>query len=176
MRFAKVVAVGFVALVALACTSISIPSIPPIVIPSFSIPPIPSGLLPSTVPGTSIDPGSGMCRLLTTAEVGAVMGSTVSITESTSDSCTYTAASTFATINVRTETGDLTAARFLLGDTAKPITVGSLSGLSGTFVGGPLVYLQRGNDQLVLQGILIGSDDASVAKVVQLATVAASRW
>jgi hypothetical protein len=172
MRFARFATLGLVAFIALACGGIAIPSIP--AIPSF--PTIPTGLLPSSVPGGSVDPGSGMCRLLTTAEVGAVMGSTVTITDSQSDSCTYTAAGTFATINMRTETGDLTAARFLLGDTAKEITVGSLSGLSGTFVGSPLVYVQRGGDQLVLQGVLVGADDAAVAKVVQLATTAASRW
>ena len=174
MRFAKFATLGLVAFIALACGGISIPSIP--AIPSFPSFAIPSGLFPSTEPGGSIDPGSGMCRLLTTAEVGAVMGSAVTITDSQSDSCTYTAAGTFATINMRTETGDLTAARFLLGDTAKPITVGSLSGLSGTFVGSPLVYVQRGGDQLVLQGVLVGADDAAVAKVVALATTAASRW
>lgn len=175
MRFAKIATLGLVAFVALACGGITIPSIPPI--PSFPvIPTFPPGVIPTLAPGSSVDPAGGMCRLLTAAEVGSVMGSTVTITDGTGDSCTYTSSSTFATINVRTETGDLTAARFLLGDTAKDITVGSFTGLSGTFVGSPLVYVQRGNDQLVLQGVLVGADDAAVAKVVQLATVAASRW
>lgn len=175
MRLPKVVMLGLVAVIVLACGGVKIPSIPPI--PSIpSIPTFPPGVIPTPAPGSSVDTTTGMCRLLSAAEVGAVMGAAVTITEGTSDSCTYTAAQTFATINVRTETGDLTAARFLMGDTAKEITIGQYPGLSGTFMGSPLVYAQRGNDQLVLQGILVGSDEASVAKVVQLATTAASRW
>jgi len=165
MRFPKVATLGLVALIVLACGGLKIPTIPP----------IPTGLFPSSLPQGSFDP-NGMCRLLSVAEVGAVVGSAVTITAGTSDRCAYTAAQTFATINVRTETGDLTAARFLLGDTAKEITVGQYGGLAGTFVGSPLVYVLRGNDQLVLQGVLIGADDAAVAKVVQLANAAASRW
>lgn len=171
MRLTRLATLGVVALAVLACGGVSVPTIPPIVIPT-----IPPGSVPTPGPGGSVDPGAGMCRLLSVAEVGAVMGSTVSITESDTDSCTYTAAATFATINVRTESGDLSSARFLLGDTAKDITIGAYAGVSGIFVGSPLVYVQRGDDQLVLQGVLLGADDASVAKVVQLANTAASRW
>jgi hypothetical protein len=172
MRFAKAATLGFVAFMVLACGGISIPSIPPFP----SIPTFPPGVIPTPAPGSSIDTAGGLCRLLSAAEVSATMGATVTITEGTSDSCTYTAAQTFATINVRTESGDLTSAHFLLGDTAKEITIGQYSGLSGTFVGSPLVYVQRGNDQLVLQGVLVGADEAAMAKLVQLATTAASRW
>jgi hypothetical protein len=105
------------------------------------------------------------------------MGATVTITEGTAENCTYTAASTFATLNVRTETGDLTAARFLLGDSAQDVNIGGHPGLKGTFVGSPLIYLQRGNDQLVFQGVLFGSDEAAaLTKLEQLANVAAPRW
>ena len=119
MRFAKVASLGIVAALAIACGGIKIPTIP--AIPSFNIPSfeLPSGLnIPTPAPGSSVDPSSGMCLLLTAAEVQAALGNPVTVTESASDSCTYTAANTFATVNVRTESGDLTAARILLGDKA----------------------------------------------------------
>jgi hypothetical protein len=183
MRIAKVATLGFVAFVALACSGVSIPTPPPGVptlppgVPTLppGVPTLPPGV-PTLPPGASVDPGAGMCRLLSAAEVGAVMGTSMAISESDSDSCTYTNATTFATLNVRTETGDLTAPRFLLGDTAQEITVAGLSALAGTFASSPLVYVQRGNDQLVLQGVLLGTDPAALAKVVQLANTAASRW
>lgn len=177
MRLAKFATLGLVAFIALACGGVSIPTIPSFNIPSFSIPPIPTGLIPTPQPGESVDPAAGMCRLLSAAEVGTVMGSTVTITGSESDNCTYTAAQTFATLSVRTETGDLSGARFLLGDTAQDVTIAGYQGLKGTFVGSPLLYLQRGGEQLVFQGVLFGSDAAAaLAKVEQLANVAAPRW
>jgi hypothetical protein len=177
MRLAKVASLGIVAVLAIACGGVKIPTIPPI--PSFSIPSfdIPSGLdIPTPDPNQSIDPNAAACKLLTAAEVQAALGNPVTVTDSATDSCTYTASNTFATVNVRFETGDLTAARILLGDTAKDVTINGMPGLSGVFIGSPLVYVQRGGNQLVVQGVLVGSDDASVAKIVQLATTAASRW
>ena len=180
MRVAKVVSLGIVALLVVACGGIRIPSIPPI--PSFpSFPPFPSGAFPSDFPtpgpgSFSVDPATGICRLLSAAEVGAALGGSVTISDSEANSCTYTQTQSFATINVRTESGDLTAARFLLGNTATDITVNGMPGLSGSFINSPLVYVQRGDQELVVQGVLLAADEASMGRVVQLATLAATRW
>ena len=136
--------------------------------PGFTIPPIniPSGLLPT---------GSGACTLVTVAEVGTIMGSAPTLTD-TSDGCTFTM-SNFSTVNVSTEPGsDLQASRFLFGDTARDITIGNLPALTGVFVGQPAVHVQRGSEQMQVLGILTGSDDATIAKLVQIATIAVSRW
>ena len=182
-----------VGLLTLACVGVQPQvSIPPIVIPTLppinipSLPPIniPSGLLPSglvipTIPPIQLpsgDPSAGLCPLVTPAEVSAVMGSQASITESEADSCTYTFSNFSSIIITRASGSDLTSSRFLFGETAKDVTVGGLPGLTGVFIGQPAVHVQRGTDQLQIQGILTGSDDPTIAKLVQIATTAVSRW
>lgn len=177
MRLAKVVSLGIVALLVVACGGVKIPSIPPIpsfpTIPSFSLP---SGF-PTPAPGQSVDPATGVCRLLSAAEVGGVMGATYAVSEGDAESCTYTAVGGFSTINVRTESGDLTAARFLLGDTAQDVNIGGHPGLKGTFVGSPLIYLQNGDTELVFQGVLLSEDTAAaLAKIEQIANIGGPRW
>jgi hypothetical protein len=71
---------------------------------------------------------------------------------------------------------DLSGARVILGNTAKDITVGGLPGISGTFIGQAALYVQKGANQLQLLGILTGTDDATMAKLIQVATLAVSRW
>jgi hypothetical protein len=152
-------------------------TIPPINIPSFSIPSfsipsfsIPSFSLPSGLPTT------GDCALVTPAEVGSIMGSAPITTENDEGDCTFTF-SNFSTVSVSIETGsDLSTSRFLFGETAKDVTVAGLPGLSGSFIGQPAVHVQRGADQLQVMGILTGTDDATVAKLVQIATTAVARW
>jgi hypothetical protein len=123
-----------------------------------------------------MDPNGGLCRLLTRPEVGSALGVTVEVTEAEPESCTYAVADSSATLNVRIERGDMALNRSLLGDTATDITVGGHPGVSGSFVGSPIVYVERGAEQLVLQGVLLPADAAGLAALVQLATLAAARW
>jgi len=158
-----------------ACGGIGVPpnfTIPPINIPSFSFPPfeLPSGI---TIP--SADGGTGTCAWATTAEVGSIMGSTPTITENEGTSCTYTFPN-FSAVVVSTDTGDLATSKLLFGESAKDISVGGLPAASGVFIGQPAVHVQRGGDQLQVLGILTGSDDATTQKLVQIATLAVSRW
>jgi len=137
---------------------VSIPSIPPINIPS--------GLLPTS---------SGACTLVTAAEVGGIMGTTPTLTD-TSDGCTFTMPN-FSTINISVEpNSEISTSKILFGTTAKDTTVAGLAAVTGVFIGQPAVHVQRGSDQLQVLGILTGSDDATVAKLVQIATLAVSRW
>lgn len=161
-------------LLAGACTTgITIPSIPPIVIPSFPPIVLPSGIV---IP-SSADPNSGICLLVTPAEVSAIMGAQATVTDNSGDGCTYTLPN-FSTVVLSTSTdSDLTGPKFLLGNTAKDITVGNYPAVSGVFIGQPAVFVQRGpGQQLEVLGILTGSDDATVAKIVQVAQTAAGRW
>ena len=161
-------------------TSIPPINIPSFSIPSFSIPSIPPIVLP---PGVSIPPinlpsadaGSGLCTLISPAEMGAILGGSVTVTSSESTSCTYTGTS-LASVVIRTETGELSTAKFLMGDSAQDITIGPYPAVSGVFFGGPLVYIQKGSEQLVVQGVLIGEDDAARAKILQIAQTVGSRW
>jgi hypothetical protein len=176
MRFAKVTLLGFVAVVALACTSVSIPTIPPI--PTGGLPsgfPFPSGLpFPSGV--IPIPSASGTCAFMTAQEVGQLWGSAATLTDTSNGDCSFTF-SNFSTINISTESNtDLAGSRVLFGATAKDITVAGLPAISGVFIGQPAVYVQKGANQLQILGILTGSDDATVAKLVQVATLAVSRW
>jgi hypothetical protein len=173
MRLAKAVVIGALASVALACTGgITIPSIP--AIPSF--PPIvfPSGegtLPPGVLPSTS-----DTCAFMSPEEISTAMGATATLTDVSDGDCTFTF-SNFSSVNISTEAGtDLQAAHFLFGATAKDTTIAGLPAVTGVFIGQPAVYVQKGANQLQVLGILTGSDDATIAKLVQIATVAVSRW
>ena len=157
-----------------ACGGVAVPNftIPPINIPSFSFPPIE---LPSGVTIPSADGSTGTCAFATTAEVGSIMGSTPTVTENSGSSCTYTFPN-FSAIVISTDTGDLSTSKMLFGESAKDIQVGGLPAASGTFIGQPAVHVQKGSNQLQVLGVLTGSDDATIQKLVQLATLAVSRW
>ncbi len=171
MRLTKSVSLGMVALLVVACGGITIPSIPPIPsFPSFALPSgatLPPGVIPST---------SGTCAFISPAEIGAAMGGTATLTDVGSDKCTFTF-SNFSSVSITTESDtDLQTAHFLFGSSAKDITVGGLPAVTGVFMGQPAVYVQKGANQLQILGILTGSDDATIAKLVQVATLASSRW
>jgi hypothetical protein len=80
-----------------------------------------------------------------------------------------------SSINLRTEQGDLATARILLSN-ARDVTVGAYPGVIGSFFGGPILYIQRGGDQLVVHGILVQDDEANQAKLLQIGQTAAQRW
>jgi hypothetical protein len=142
-----------------------ITSIPPIVLPS-GLPTIPPGVLPTSNPGT------GSCALITPAEMGAILGGTVTAVGD-EGGCTYTGAGTLG-INVRTEQGDLATAKLLL-DNPQDVTIGQYPAVIGSFVG-VILYIQRGGTNLVIQGVLMTDDEAGRAKIIQIGTTAASRW
>jgi len=77
-------------------------------------------------------------------------------------------------INLRAEQGDVATARILLSE-PKDITIGAYPAVIGGFMG-VLLYIQRGGDQLVVQGVLVTNDEATQAKIIQIGTTAASRW
>jgi hypothetical protein len=172
MRLAKVFSVGMAALLVVACGGgIKIPSIPPI--PSFSIPPIPSNLIPSgAIPSAGNQ--SAVCNLVTTAEMGTLMGGSWTITSSDEDSCTYTLGLPNVVITVDTSS-DLQTAHILFGDTAKDVNVGGFPAVTGVFIGQPGVYVQKGGTQLQILGVLTGSDDPTIAKLVNVAATAVAR-
>jgi hypothetical protein len=173
MRFAKVASLGIAAVLAVACGGLTIPSIP--AIPSF---PIPSFGLPSgqTLPPGVIPSASGTCVFMTAAEVSSIWGSPATLTSTDNGDCDFTFGN-FSTISISVENStDLSGARIIFGNTAKDITVGGLPGISGAIFGQAAMYIQKGANQLQLLGILTGTDDATMAKLVQVATLAVSRW
>ena len=171
MRLTRAMALGALASLALACTGgitlpSSVPTFPPIDVPSgFGT--RPPGVLPSA---------RGSCGFVSAAEVGSFMGSTATLTDTTDGDCNFTM-SNFSTVNISVESGsDLQTSHMLLGETAKDITIGGLPAVSGVFIGQPVVHIQKGANQLQILGILTGNDDATIAKLVQVATLAVGRW
>lgn len=185
---------------------INIPSIPPINIPSNllpsnlpTIPPIPSNLLPSNLPSIppqssggivlpsfdfsfppielpSADANSGVCLLVSPAEMSTIVGGQVTVTSNDSNSCTYTLPS-FATVVVTLDNSeDLSGVQFLMGEGAQSTTIGGFPALAGTVLGQPAVYVQKPGQQLQVLGVLVGSDQASIDQMVQIANTAVARW
>jgi hypothetical protein len=153
---------------------INLPSIPAIAIPTFPPITLPSGieLPPGLLP--SADANSGVCLLVSPGEISNVMGSQATVTDNSDGSCTYTFAN-FSAVVVSTESGDLSGLKFVLGNTAKDISVAGSPGITGVLIGQPVVYVQKGSGYLQVLGVLTGSDDATIAKLVQLATIAVGR-
>jgi len=161
-----------------ACVGVGSPgfTIPPINIPSFGPITLPTGgidLPPGVFP--SADANSGVCLLVTPAEMSSIWGSQATVTANEGSNCTYTF-SNISSVNLQTDAGDLQTAKLLFGASAKDITVGSYPAVSGVFIGQPAIYIQNGSNQLQVLGILTGSDEATQAKLLQTATLAASRW
>jgi hypothetical protein len=144
--------------------------------PGFTLPPINLQSLPPFVLPSGIIGGSGDCPFVTPAEVTSIMGSTPTISNYSDGDCSFTF-SNLGTVVVSTESDtDLATAKAGLGQSAKDITVGNLPGVSGTvpFINQPIVYVQLGADQLQVLGVLLPNDDATINKLVQVATIAAS--
>ncbi len=173
-RRALVAGVAVFALAA-ACSSNSAPASPGV--PGSTLAPT-SGVPEFTIPPgdlASADPNGGVCALISADEVGSIMGSTATVTNNDGDSCSFTL-STFASVSVTLNTDTIDTGRILLGNTATDINVGGLPGVSGLFIGQPMVFVQKGDQQLQVLGILTGKDDATIAKIVQIATTAVGRW
>ena len=149
-----------------------------ITIPPGATPTAP-GATPTEVPIGTLPPnaGTGFCRILTTAEVGAALGEPMTVAASEDDSCTYTAAAlVIPSLNVRTEEGDSReGARFILSD-QEDLTVGGNPALFGTFAG-HLLFIVKGGNTLVFQAFW-GEEDNAVAraKLLQLGELAISRF
>jgi hypothetical protein len=113
---------------------------------------------------------------MTPAEVRSIWGSPATLSSTDNGDCDFTFGN-FSTISISVESdNDLSGAKIILGNTAKDITVGGLPGVSGTFIGQAALYVQKGASQLQLLGILTGTDDATMAKLVQVANLAVTRW
>jgi len=174
-RFALVAAATL--LVASACASI--PALAPTPTPGSQAPTgtAPPAERPSFPIGglPSVDASGGACQLITADEVAGIMGTTARVSDSSSNSCSYLLG-TFASIVVTVDQSDLSGVRILLGNSAQDLTINNLPAVSGVFIGQPAVYVQRGGDQLQVLGVLTGNNDATKAKILQIAQTAVSRW
>jgi hypothetical protein len=160
-------------LLAAACGGVQVPNftIPPIQIPS--IPPIdlPSG----GFPGLSIPPGNAQCALVTAAEVGSILGTTVTDASDEASNCTFIS-STLQSLSVSTDSStDLSGVQFLMGENAQQVTIGGFPALSGTVFSLPAVYVQKPSGQLQVLGFLVAGDAEMQSKLQQIATIAVGR-
>jgi hypothetical protein len=151
-------------------SGITIPTLPPINIPSgFTIPTIPPIELPSA------DANSGVCLLVTPAEMSQIVGAQVTVTSNDENSCTYTLPSFATVVLTETQDTDLSGVQFLMGSSAQQQTIGGNPGISGVVLGQPAAYVQKGGTQLQVLGVLLGSDGDQVAQMVQVANTAVAR-
>ena len=156
-------------LLAGACTSINIPSIPPIptVPPGFTIPPLGGPPIGS--------PSATPCQLVTAAEVSQIFGVQALDASDSSTNCTFQTTLTSALSVSTTSDTDFSGVQFLLGDTAQQSSISGFPAISGTFFGQELLYVQKPSGQLQLLGILMGSDPAVLTQMQQVATIAVGR-
>lgn len=166
-RLLSLFAVG---LLAVACGGIGAPGF---TIPPINIPSLPPFELPSGITG-----GNGTCHFVTSAEIASIMGTAPQVVNEEDGDCTFVL-SNLGTIGISAQANsDLASTKSSLGATARDITVGDLQGVAGTlpFINQPVVYVQRGDQQLQIVGVLLPADEATINKLVQIATVAVPRW
>lgn len=178
----RTVLVGVATIIfAAACTSITLPSVPPIPslppapsieIPSFDIPSmeIPSLALPSIeipsfdvpsivipsldVPSSPIAPGNSLCALATPEELAPAMGTaTVTMTPDQAGQCTVTPAGELIGVIIRNGEGETIEAAKMITTNGQDLTIGGSPAYYGELMGG-ILYIQKGDRVLVLQAPL----------------------
>ena len=164
---------------------INLPSIPPINIPGLpsggfgGIPGLPSGGIGGLFPSgfdIPIPTGSVPCSLVTAAEVGQIMGATVTDASDSATDCTFVT-SGFSTISVSVDQStDLSGVQFLMGNSAQQTTIAGNPAITGTALGFPAVYVQKGANQLTVLGFLLNNDQTTTMNALgQIATIAVGR-
>ena len=131
---------------------------------------------PTEPPSDTSAPGSSsaLCSLTSASDLNSIFGGTWT-EDTTSGDCTWTNTDDFTSLDIRLEDGsDFTGAQVLLG-TLQQLTIAGHPAVLGDFLG-PLLYVQiQPNVQLVIQGVLMGTDDATHQRVVDLATAIIGR-
>ncbi len=165
-------------LLAGACTSINLPSIPPINVPGATIPAInvPGFTLPAiNIPGFSLPPGAAACTLVTSAEASQILGAQVTDQSDDPTNCTFLLPNfTAVSVTANSDT-DLGGSQAIMGTTAQQSTIAGFPALSGAIFGQPVVYVQKPSGQIQVLGVLLGSDAATITKLQQLAAIAVGR-
>jgi hypothetical protein len=151
-------------LVATACTSVTIPTFPPInipsfSIPSFSIPTIPPINLPSGITIPSIPPlpqGSGgtgtvPCTLVTAAEMTTIVGSPVTDTSSDGTDCVFLTQS-FAGFTVTVQSGPSIDGIKFIASNGEDMTIGGNRAYYVNFISDQL-YVDKGASTLLIQAV-----------------------
>jgi hypothetical protein len=137
--------------------------------------------LPPGTPGETTAPASSgpvassaLCGLTSPAELASIFGGTWQETDS-SDGCAWTNTDAFTSLTTRFEnSSDFSAAQVILGN-VQQVTVAGHPAVIGDFLG-PILYIQvQPNLQLVLQGVLMATDDATHQQVIQLGTAMVGR-
>ncbi len=189
MRIARLFLISAAVLVAAACTSITIPgqspgaTIPPINLPSFQIP---SFQLPSNLPSLppigipTVAPGgdtTGMCALVTEAEMSSIMGAQMSVSESSTSQCTWTSPSFLPTVILRTGDNETIAIGKMIATTnGQDLTIGGFPAYYGELMGS-LMWIDKSGRTLAIQvPVWSESGDAAVQKLSQIGTLAIGRF
>lgn len=141
---------------ATACTSITIPSIPPIP----SLPPMPSFAIPSfelpsfDIPSSPVAPGNSLCSLATAQELAPALGAaTVTMTPDDTGQCTVTPSGELVGIIIRNGQGETIEAAKMITSNGQDVVIAGLPAYYGELLGG-ILYIQKGDRMLVLQAPL----------------------
>lgn len=118
--------------------------------------------------------GAALCSLVTVEEMGQIFGETFTVTDSSDNSCTYTSTTSLTNASLRFEDTGLDTAHTLLGSTAADVTVAGNPGVIGNLMG-VILYVRHGNQDLVVQTVLLNDTPDNRNKVVAVATKALSR-
>jgi len=165
-------------LVVLACGGAPRPATqPPVPTPTTGTP-TQAGGATATPAGATATPGgvtgTGACSLITTAELSAILGAEMNQAEASATECSWFATTGFPGINLRFEEGDLGAAGASLAN-PQDITVAGHPAVVGSLMG-VIVYVGRGNIQLVVQSVFTDDTPEVRQQIIRIAETAVGRW
>ena len=181
MRLLRSAALVSAAIVALACSSVTVPTAAPtgapITTPTTELPPTPTIELPPTPPinGPSVAPGGGFCALVTEAEMSAIVGSSMSVSSNDSSGCFYNPPSFVPTIVIRSSPDETIEIGKLITTNGRDLTIGGNRAYYGEF-SGALLYIEKGGRTLVIQAVWSLTGDELVQKVSQIGEIAIARF
>ncbi len=170
MRSLRVLLLVAAAVAATACAVAVAPTIPtPTPIPTFDIA---SFVLPTVQPGGNT---SGACALVSEAEMGALLGATMTVASRDETECTWTSPSVLPSVIIRYESGDSIANGKLISSNGRDLTIGGFPAYYGEFASS-LLWIEKGGRTLVVQAIWSETGDAAVQKISALGTTAIGRF
>lgn len=158
VRRAVVGALAVVAL-AVACTNITVPTIPPIELPSTDV-------------GSQAPISGSACDLVTQDELTQIFGGAPTVSAESDGSCSITPPNQFVPMVLRYGEGESIAAGKLVAGNGQDLTVGGYPAYYGELFGG-ILYVEKNGQTLVAQAPL--NNDAKDT-LVAIATAAIARF
>ena len=129
---------------------------------------------PADAPTQPAQPGASRACFLSAQEMSQIVGSTMSVTESSENECTYGSGGMFPIFVIRVNSGETIEAAKMITTNGRDLTIGGLPAYYGELMGG-ILYVQRGSDTFVIQAPL-QAEEQVITQMQRIAEAVIPRW